>query len=67
MSGITVVVVPTWAIWIFVVLGVLNIAQHLWKLWLLRKIEQRETPNCCVHATATAPQAVPERDSATRR
>ncbi len=45
MSGITVVVVPTWAIWIFVALGVLNIAQHLWKLWLLRKIEKRKTPN----------------------
>ena len=45
MSGITVVVVPTWAVWIFVALGVLNIAQHIWKLWLLRKIEKRKTPN----------------------
>ena len=39
MSGISVFVVPTWAVWIFVALCVVNIAQHLWKLWLLRKIE----------------------------
>jgi hypothetical protein len=37
MSGITVIVIPTWAIWIVIALAVINIAQHLWKIVLLRR------------------------------
>ena len=45
MSGITVIVVPTWAVWLFVGFAVANIAQHLWKIALLRKQARHETPN----------------------
>ena len=34
VSGITVIVVPTWAVWLFVGFAVSNIAQHLWKIAL---------------------------------
>lgn len=37
MNGITVFVVPTWAIFIFVGLAVANIVQHVWKIVLLRR------------------------------
>ena len=47
MSGITVVVVPTWAIWVFVGLAVANIVQHVWKIVLIKRqmrIEQANKP-----------------------
>jgi hypothetical protein len=37
MDGITIVIVPTWAIWIFVALGVANIVQHVIKIRLLKR------------------------------
>ena len=40
MSGITVIVVPTWAVWLFVGIALANIAQHVWKLVLLWKMRQ---------------------------
>ena len=45
MSGITVIVVPTWAVWIFTALAVVNIVQHVWKIVLLRKQARHEPPN----------------------
>ncbi len=48
MSGITVIVVPTWAVWLFVGFAVANIAQHLWKIALLRKQARHEQPNVLV-------------------
>jgi hypothetical protein len=45
MSGITVIVVPTWAVWIFTALAVVNIVQHIWKIVLLKKQARREPPN----------------------
>jgi hypothetical protein len=41
MSGITVIVIPTWALWIAIALAAINIAQHLWKIVLLRR---KDTP-----------------------
>ena len=45
MSGITVIVVPTWAVWIFTALAAVNIAQHVWKIVLLKRQARREPPN----------------------
>lgn len=45
MDGITVIVVPTWAVWLFVGLTVVNIAMHLWKIALLRKRDRRNQPD----------------------
>ena len=45
MSGITVIVVPTWAVWLFVGLAVAKIAQNLWHIALLRKQARHEPPN----------------------
>ena len=45
MSGITVIVVPTWGVWLFDGIAVVNIAQYLWKIRLLRKLARSETPN----------------------
>ena len=58
MSGITVIVVPTWAVWLFVGFAVANIAQHLWKIALLRKQARHEPPNVrAKRATAAGRQA----------
>ena len=43
MSGITVIVVPTWAVWLFAGFAVVNIAQHVWKIVLMKRLE-RMTP-----------------------
>lgn len=43
MSGITVIVVPTWAVWMFAALAVVNIVQHVWKIVLMKRLE-RMTP-----------------------
>ena len=43
MSGITVIVVPTWAVWLVVGLAVVNLAQHVWKIVLMKRLE-RMTP-----------------------
>ena len=48
MSGITVIVVPTWAVWIFTALAVVNIVQHVWKIVLLRKQARHEPPNVAI-------------------
>jgi len=45
MSGITVIVVPTWGVWLFAGIAVVNIAQYLWKIALLRKLTRHEPPN----------------------
>jgi len=45
MSGITVIVVPTWAVWIFTALAVVNIVQHVWKIVLLKRQARHEPPN----------------------
>lgn len=45
MSGITVIVVPTWAVWLFAGLAVAKIAQNLWHIALLRKQARHEPPN----------------------
>jgi hypothetical protein len=45
VSGITVIVVPTWAVWLFVGFAVVNLAQHIWKIALLRKQARHEPPN----------------------
>jgi hypothetical protein len=45
MSGITVIVVPTWAVWLFVGFAVANIVQHVWKIVLLKKQARLKTPN----------------------
>ena len=45
MSGITVIVVPTWGVWLFAGIAAVNIAQYLWKIRLLRKLARSETPN----------------------
>jgi hypothetical protein len=45
-EGITVIIVPTWAIWAFIGFGVANIAQHVWRIVLLRRQERaREAGN----------------------
>ena len=41
MSDITVIVVPTWAVWIFAALAVVNIVQHVWKMVLLKTQTQK--------------------------
>ena len=51
MSGITVIVVPTWGVWLFAGIAAVNIAQHLWKIRLLRKLARSETPNAVVTGT----------------
>ena len=56
MSGITVIVVPTWAVWIFTALAVVNIVQHVWKIVLLRKQARHEPPNARLTAPDTALQ-----------
>lgn len=38
MSGITVIVVPTWAIFIFFALAIASIVSNAWALWLRRKL-----------------------------
>ena len=60
MSGITVIVVPTWAVWLLVGFAVLNIAQHLWKIALLRKQARHEPPNVGNEPTHTARDHFPE-------
>lgn len=40
MNGITVIVVPTWAVWVVVVLAVLKIAQNFWHISRLRKLDR---------------------------
>ena len=45
MGGITVIVVPTWAVWLFAGFAVVNIAQHVWKIVLLKKQARLKTPN----------------------
>ena len=45
MSGLTVFVVPTWAVWLFGVLAVLKIAQNCWHIARLRKLDRLKTPN----------------------
>ena len=54
MSGITVIVVPTWAVWLFVGFAVVNIAQHLWKIALLRKHARHKPPNVRAKPTKEA-------------
>lgn len=46
MSGITVIVVPTWAVWMFIAFGAVNIAQSIYKIVLMRRQERamKETP-----------------------
>ena len=48
MSGITVIVVPTWAVWIFTALAVVNIVQHAWKIVLLKRQARHKPPNVLV-------------------
>ena len=48
MGGITVIVVPTWAVWLFAGFAVVNIAQHVWKIVLLKKQARLKTPNADV-------------------
>ena len=77
MSGITVIVVPTWAVWLFVGFAVANIAQHLWKIALLRKQARHEPPNVRAKLAPTVwragrlaqngPQALRQMTSVTRR
>ena len=45
MSGITVFVVPTWAVWLFGILATLKIAQNFWHIARLRKLDRLKTPN----------------------
>ena len=54
MSGITVIVVPTWAVWIFTALAAVNIAQHVWKIVLLKRQARREPPNARLSGAGTA-------------
>ena len=42
MSGITVIVVPTWAVWLFAGFAVVNIAQHVWKIVLMKRLKRLE-------------------------
>lgn len=58
MSGITVIVVPTWAVWLFVGFAVVNIAQHLWKIALLRKQARHEPPNVGAKLETAAPAKI---------
>lgn len=58
MSGITVIVVPTWAVWLFVGFGVMNIAQQLWKIALHWKRARHEPPN----AELSGPQRPARKD-----
>ena len=39
----SVIIVPTWAIWAFVGFAVANIVQHVYKLILLRRLEKQGT------------------------
>ena len=39
------IVVPTWAVWIFTALAVVNIVQHIWKIVLLKRQARHEPPN----------------------
>jgi hypothetical protein len=57
MNGITVIVVPTWAVWAFIGFAVANIAQHLWKIALLRKQARHEPPNVRAKRATTAGRA----------
>ena len=56
MSGITVIVVPTWAVWIFTALAVVNIVQHIWKIVLLKRQARHEPPNALAQAGPEAAQ-----------
>lgn len=40
MDGITVIVVPTWAVWLVGTLAVLKIAQNFWHISRLRKMDR---------------------------
>ena len=54
MSGITVIVVPTWAVWLFAGFAVVNIVQHVWKIVLLKRQARLKTPNVRAETGPTA-------------
>ena len=58
MSGITVIVVPTWGVWLFAGIAVVNIAQYLWKIALLRKLTRHEPPNVIVEPHLAANRSI---------
>lgn len=45
VNGITVIVVPTWAVWLVGVLAGLKIAQNFWHIHRLRQLDRHKTPN----------------------